>query len=88
MPLNRLPLAAPPSRAPGLRSVRTQQRNEVVRRATAARCHSPQELGLLALCATCVALVSALVTFSILRDQSFLDQAPGRSTPVAAPLNP
>lgn len=53
-------------------------------RAATARSHSRPELGLLALCAGCVALVTALVTFTIVRDQAYLDW----SAPLTAPAPP
>lgn len=53
-------------------------------RAAAARRHTRQELGLLALCSVSVALVTGLVTFSIVRDQAYLDW----SAPLAAPATP
>lgn len=67
----------------GGRAAATRQRAEQRRARSAARAHSPQELGLLALCAGCVALIAGLLTFSILRDKAYLD----RTTPVVAPLN-
>lgn len=57
-----------------------RQRN----RAAAVRRHTTPELGLLALCAVCVAGVAGLVTFSILRDQAYLDW----SAPLVTPLKP
>ena len=52
----------------------------------AARCrHSPQELGLMALCAGAVILTTGLLLFTTMRDQGFLD----RTEPLmAAPLKP
>lgn len=46
--------------------------------------HNHLELGLLALCAGAVTLVAALVVFTIVRDQAYLD----RSAPLVAPLKP
>jgi hypothetical protein len=63
----------------GGRAVRRQRG-----RAATARRHSPPELGLLALCAVSVALVAGLVTFTIVRDQAYLDL----SAPLATPLRP
>ena len=53
-------------------------------RAATARRHSRPELGLLALCAVCVAATAGLVTFSIVRDQAYLDW----SAPLTAPAPP
>lgn len=51
----------------------------------AARCrHSPQELGLMALCAGAVTLVAGLIVFTTIRDQAYLD----RTEPLMAPLKP
>lgn len=71
------PIAGGQTAAPRLRAV--QQR----RARSAARIHSPQELGLLALCAGCVALIAGLTIFTILRDKAYLD----RTTPLVAPLS-
>jgi hypothetical protein len=49
----------------------------------AARCHTPQELGLLVLCAACVAFIGGLTVFTIMRDRAWLD----RSTPIVEPMN-
>lgn len=52
----------------------------------AARCHTPQELGVLVLCAACVAIIAGLTAFSILRDKAWLDRS--TPAPIVEPMKP
>jgi hypothetical protein len=63
----------------GRRASQRQRRARAI-----ARQHSHLELGLLALCAGAVTLVTGLLAFTIMRDSAYLD----RSAPLVAPLRP
>ena len=63
----------------GRASARRQRRIKA-----AARRHSPQELGLMALCAGAVTLVTGMIVFTTMRDQVYLN----RTEPLIAPLKP